>query len=150
MLVGEYLEKKLVSSWDYYKIETLAKKLKFTNFDSYQQISTMSEGQKMKIRLIEALLSEPTTLIIDEPTNHLDIEGIMWFEEYIRHLDKTVVMISHDRSFLNHTVDEIWEIDKEQIFRFVGDYDNYREEKLSLIDKWDQEYVLFLKKKLNT
>ena len=71
----------------------------------------------------------------------------MWFEEYIKHLDITVMMISHDRSFLNHTVDEIWEIDKQQIFRFVGDYDNYKEEKLKLIDKWDQEYILFLKKK---
>ena len=146
-LVGEYLEKKLDSKWDFYKIEFLASKLKFVNFDPYQTLKTLSEGQKMKIKLIEALLKDPTALFIDEPTNHLDIEGIMWFEGYIKHLDKTVMMISHDRSFLNHTVDEIWEIDKEQIYRFVGDYDYYKEEKLKLINKWDQEYVLFLKKK---
>ena len=146
-LAGEYLEKKLDSKWDFYKIDSLASKLKFKGFDPYQPVHTMSEGQKMKLKLIESLLEDPTTLFIDEPTNHLDIEGIMWFEEYIKRLDKTVMMISHDRSFLNHTVDEIWEIDKQQIFRFVGDYDNYKEEKLKLIDKWDQEYVLFLKKK---
>jgi ATPase subunit of ABC transporter with duplicated ATPase domains len=146
-LAGEFLEQKLDSKWDFYKIDALASKLRFKNFDQYQQINTMSEGQKMKVKLIEALLSDPTTLFIDEPTNHLDIDGIMWFEEYIKHLDKTVIMISHDRSFLNHTVDEIWEIDKQQIYRFVGDYDNYKEEKLKLIDKWNQEYVLFLKKK---
>ena len=146
-LAGEYLEKKLDSKWDFYKIDSLASKLKFKGFDPYQPVHTMSEGQKMKLKLIESLLEDPTTLFIDEPTNHLDIEGIMWFEEYIKHLDITVMMISHDRSFLNHTVDEIWEIDKQQIFRFVGDYDNYKEEKLKLIDKWDQEYILFLKKK---
>lgn len=146
-LVGEYLENLLPDKSEFYRVELLASRLKFTNFDIYQNLSTLSEGQKMRVKLIEALLTDPTTLFIDEPTNHLDIEGIMWFEEYVKSLPITVVMISHDRSFLNHTVDEIWEIDKCKIFRFVGDYDNYRTEKLKLIDKWDQEYVLFLKKK---
>ena len=146
-MVGEYLEKKLESQWDFYKIESLAAKLKFNNFDPYQLINTMSEGQKMRVKLIEVLLQDPTTLFIDEPTNHLDIEGMMWFEEYVKDLDKSVVMISHDRSFLNHTVEEIWEIENQKILKFVGDYDNYKEEKLRLIDKWDAEYTLFLKKK---
>ncbi len=146
-IVGEYLEKKLESQWDSYKIENLVTKLQFHNYDPYQNLNTLSEGQKMKVKLIEVLLNDPTTLLIDEPTNHLDIEGIMWFEEYLSHLNKSVLMISHDRSFLNHSVDEIWEIDKKQVFLFVGDYDNYRNEKLKLIDKWNQEYVHFLKKK---
>lgn len=146
-MVGEFLEKKLASKWEFYKIETIISNIKFHNFDPYQKLNTLSEGQKMKVKLIEALLSEPTTLFIDEPTNHLDIEGIMWFEDYIKNLRISVVMISHDREFLNHTVDEIWEIDKHKIFRFVGNYDNYRTEKLKLIDKWNQEYVAFLKKK---
>ncbi len=145
--IGEYLQKALESDWEFYKIDSLAEQIKFNNFDVEQKINTLSEGQKMKVKLIEVLLKDPTTLFIDEPTNHLDIEGIMWFEEYIKHLKTTVVMISHDRSFLNHVVDEIWEIDKQTIFRFVGDYDNYKTEKLKLIHKWDQEYVLFLKKK---
>jgi ATPase subunit of ABC transporter with duplicated ATPase domains len=146
-MVGVYLEKKLESKWDSYKLDILANQLKFSNYDPYQMLNTLSEGQKMKVKLIETFLSDPTVLFIDEPTNHLDIEGILWFEEYVRNLPITVVMISHDRSFLNHTVDEIIEIDKCKLYRFVGDYDNYKEEKLKLINKWDQEYVLFLKKK---
>jgi ATP-binding cassette subfamily F protein 3 len=146
-LVGEYLEEKLESHWDFYRIEELVHELAFTNFDPYQELNTLSEGQKMKVKLIETLLTQPTTLFIDEPTNHLDIEGIMWFEEYVKALRISVVMISHDRSFLNHVVDEIWEIEKGKIFRFVGDYDNYKEEKMKLINKWDREFVLFIKKK---
>lgn len=146
-MVGEFLEKQLEAAWDFYKIEVIAGQLNFHNFDPYQNLHTLSEGQKMKVKLIEALLTEPTTLFIDEPTNHLDIEGILWFEDYIRRLPASVVMISHDRQFLNNTVDEIWEIENGKILRFVGDYDNYKTEKLKLIDKWDQEYVLFLKHK---
>lgn len=146
-LVGEYLEQFLQHSWEFYLIESLVDQVQFSNFDQYQDISTLSEGQKMKLKMIEILLQDPTLVLIDEPTNHLDIEGIYWFENYIKELQKTVLMISHDRQFLNNTVDEIWEIENHQLIRFVGDYDNYKEEKLKLIDKWDSEYKLFLKKK---
>ncbi len=146
-LAGEFLEKSLENSWETYKIDTLLNQLKFENYDPYQAITTLSEGQKMKLKMIELLLKEPTTFLIDEPTNHLDIEGIAWFENYIKHLDMNVVMISHDREFLNNCVDEIWEIENATLIRFVGDYDNYKQEKLKLIDKWDQDYRLFLKRK---
>lgn len=147
LLVGEYLEKHLEYDWEFYKIETLANQLKFHNFDPYQELKTLSEGQKMKVKMIECLLHDPTTIFIDEPTNHLDIDGIQWFEHYVKYLPLTVVMISHDREFLNNTVDEIWEIENQKIRVFVGNYDNYKTEKLKLMDRWDQEYTLFLKKK---
>ncbi len=146
-LVGECLECALENNWEGYKIDVLLEELQFTNYDPYQTVESLSEGQKMKLKLVETLLKDPTVLFIDEPTNHLDIEGIMWFEEYVKALKKTVVMISHDRSFLNHTVDEIWEIENGKKRKFVGDYDNYKTEKLQLINKMDAEYVLFLKKK---
>jgi ATP-binding cassette subfamily F protein 3 len=146
-LAGEFVESLLENDWEMYRAEIIIKQLKFDNYDPYQEIKTMSEGQKMKLKLIETLLLEPTILLIDEPTNHLDIEGILWFEKYIKHLPKTVVMISHDREFLNRTVDEIWEIENKKLIRFPGDYDNYRGEKLKLIGQWNQEYVEFLKKK---
>lgn len=146
-LVGEYLEKKLEYSWEFYKIETLVKQLRFNNFDPYQPLQTLSEGQKMKVKLLESLLSDPTILLIDEPTNHLDIEGIMWFENYLKHLNKTVLMISHDRQFLNNTIDEIWEIDNKKLTRYVGDYDYYKKEKLLMIGRWNEDYERFLKKK---
>lgn len=139
-LVGIYLEEQLESTWDYYKIEKLASQLNFVNFDPYQSLSTLSEGQKMKVKLIEMMLHEPTTLFIDEPTNHLDMEGIEWFEKYIKSLNISVIMISHDRTFLNNVVDEIWEIERKGIIRYVGNYDNYKEEKLNLIDKWNDEF----------
>lgn len=146
-LVGEFIEKRLDNSWDLYKVEKLVNDLEFSNFDQYQETDTLSEGQKMKLKLLVTLLEEPSTLIIDEPTNHLDIEGIMWFENYIKNIDKTVLMISHDREFLNNTVDEVWEIDNKKLLVFVGSYDNYKEEKLRLVNKWNDEYSLFLKKK---
>ncbi len=146
-MVGVYLESFLDNQWEAHRIETLASQLKFHNFDQYQMLDTLSEGQKMKVKLIEILLSNPTTLFIDEPTNHLDIEGIIWLEDYIRKLPLTVIMISHDRVFLNNTVDEIWELENQKLLRFVGDYDNYKLEKNKLIEKWDQEYTLFLKRK---
>lgn len=142
-LVGEYLEKKLDNSWDFYKVDQLLAELEFANFDPYQEISTLSEGQKMKLKVLETLLENPTTLLIDEPTNHLDIDGILWFENYINRLDKTVLMISHDREFLNNTVDEIWELENKKLIKFVGNYDFYKEEKLKLIDKWNEDYVRF-------
>jgi len=145
--VGDYLESKLINGWDFYKVDQFAVKLNFEEFDPKQRLLTLSEGQKMKVKLIETLLADPSTILIDEPTNHLDIEGIMWFEDYVKNLSISVLMISHDRSFLNHTVDEIWEIEKLKLYRYVGDYDNYKEEKLKLIHRWDTEYKLFLKKK---
>lgn len=146
-LVGEFIEKRLENSWDFYRVEKLVEQLEFKNFDIYQNISTLSEGQKMKLKILELMLGEPTTILIDEPTNHLDIEGIFWFENYIKNLDKTVLLISHDRQFLNNTVDQIWEIDNKKLYTFVGNYDEYKQEKLKLINKWDEEYTRFLKKK---
>ena len=139
-MVGIYLEEVLDNSWEYYKIEKLAKQLQFTHFDPYQNLNTLSEGQKMKVKLMELMLQDPTILLIDEPTNHLDIEGIEWFEKYVKTLQIPVLMISHDRQFLNNVVDEIWEIEREGLIRYVGNYDNYKEEKLKLIDKWNEEF----------
>ena len=139
-MVGIYLEEVLDNSWEYYKIDKLAKQLQFTHFDPYQNLNTLSEGQKMKVKLMELMLQDPTTLLIDEPTNHLDIEGIEWFEKYVKTLQIPVLMISHDRQFLNNVVDEIWEIEREGLIRYVGNYDNYKEEKLKLIDKWNEEF----------
>ncbi len=145
--VIEYLIKFLEHDWEEYKIDMLVSKLSFKNYDSRQKIDTLSEGQKMKLKMIEILLGEPDILLIDEPTNHLDIEGIQWFENYIKNAKETVALISHDRQFLNNVVDEIWEIEKEHLLRFVGNYDDYREGKFNLIEKQDKEYKIFLQKK---
>ena len=145
--VSKYLGKFLEHDWEEYKIDMLVSKLSYGNYDPDQKIDTLSEGQKMKLKMIEILLGEPDTLLIDEPTNHLDIEGIAWFETYIKNAKETIAMISHDRQFLNNVVDEVWEIEKDHLTRFVGNYDDYRAGKFALIEKQDKEYKLFLQKK---
>jgi len=145
--VSEYLESCLENEWEFYKIEILKEQLNFTNYSPNQKIATLSEGQKMKLKLVEIMLLEPTVLLIDEPTNHLDIDGILWFENYIKSLNKSVLMISHDRQFLNSTVSEVWEIENHKLTVFVGNYDYYKEEKAKLIGKWNEDFILFQKKK---
>ncbi|MBP7859866.1 ABC-F family ATP-binding cassette domain-containing protein, partial [Patescibacteria group bacterium] len=146
-LVGELLEKQLENDWESYKIDTLVAHTEFNNYDPYQQIASLSLGQKMKLKIIETMLQNPTVLLIDEPTNHLDIEGIMWFENYVKNLKIPACLISHDRQFLNNTVNEIWEIENKKILRFTGNYDYYTEQKLKLINKWNEEYTAFVKRK---
>lgn len=145
--VKEFLDSCLENPWESYKIDIIKDQLGFTNYTDSQLISTLSEGQKMKLKLTQIMLLDPTVLLIDEPTNHLDIDGILWFEEYIKNLNKTVLMISHDRQFLNNIVSEVWEIENKKLTVFVGNYDNYKEEKAKLIGKWNDEYILFQKKK---
>jgi ATP-binding cassette subfamily F protein 3 len=145
--VKEFLESCLENQWESYKIEIITDQLGFNNYSENQLISTLSEGQKMKLKLTQVMLLDPSVILIDEPTNHLDIDGILWFEDYIKNLNKTVLMISHDRQFLNNTVSEVWEIENHKLSVFVGDYDHYKEEKAKLIGKWSEEYVLFEKKK---
>ena len=145
--VKEFLDSCLENEWETYKIDIVKEQLGFTNYSDNQLIATLSEGQKMKLKLTQVMLLDPSVLLIDEPTNHLDIDGILWFEEYIKNLDKTVLMISHDRQFLNNTVSEVWEIENHRLTVFVGDYDHYKEEKSKLIGKWNEEFVLFEKKK---
>jgi len=145
--VSEYLNSCLENEWEFYKIDILKEQLGFNNYSDSQLISSLSEGQKMKLKLIQVMLTDPTVLLIDEPTNHLDIDGIMWFENYIKSLNKSVLMISHDRQFLNNTVSEVWEIENRKLTVFVGDYDHYKEEKAKLVGKWNEEFILFQKKK---
>ena len=147
--IKKHLSSFLNHDWETYRIDELVSRLSFKNYNPNQKINNLSEGQKMKIKLVETLLQDPTTLLIDEPTNHLDINGIQWFENYLKKLDITVALISHDRQFLNNVVDEIWEIEKTTMLKFVGNYDDYQEGKLNLIEKQGKEYKLFLKKKAN-
>lgn len=147
MKIEDYLYTFLENEWDFYKIDILRVELNFQNYNPNQLISSLSEGQKMKLKIIEVMLKDPTTILIDEPTNHLDIDGIRWFESYLKTLNKTVLMISHDREFLNNTVTEIWEIENKKLTVFNGNYDFYYEEKLRLIGKWNEEYIIFKKKK---
>lgn len=147
IMVGEHLHKFLENQYEEYKFDILKDQLDFRSFDLYQEINKLSEGQKMKIKIMELLLQDKTIILIDEPTNHLDIAGIMWFEKFIKYSSYSILMISHDRQFLNETVDEIWEIDNKELTFYRGNYDYYREQKNILVAKQNKEYRNFVRRK---
>ncbi|MCB2230868.1 ATP-binding cassette domain-containing protein [bacterium] len=94
-----------------------------------QKVRSFSGGEKNRAGLARLLAGAGNLLLLDEPTNHLDIESTAWLEEYLRKLNKAYIIVSHDRAFLNATVDVVWEIAYGKIERYVGGFDRYLEER---------------------
>ncbi len=94
-----------------------------TNYD--QKIGTMSGGQFKRVSIAKVLLQEPDLLVLDEPTNHLDISMVEWLESYLTRQRVTLLMVTHDRYFLDNVCTRILEIDREQVFMYDGNYDYY-------------------------
>jgi ATP-binding cassette subfamily F protein uup len=94
-----------------------------------QTIDTLSGGQKKRIALAKLLIEDPDLYILDEPTNHLDIDTIEWLEEYLNKGNKTLIMVTHDRYFLDNVCNEIIEIDRGSVFPYKGTYSYYLEKK---------------------
>ena len=94
-------------------------------------LSEFSGGQKTKIAFIKLILSKPDLLLLDEPTNHLDIKAITWLENFIKKYKKAVVIVSHDRTFLDNTVNAIYELEHKKLKKYVGGYTKYIETKKS-------------------
>lgn len=113
----------------------------FEEKDLYKKLSEFSSGQKTRIALVKLLLTKPDILLLDEPTNHLDIDAIEWLENYVKHYPFAVVLVSHDRMFLDHVVDEIVEIEFGKTKRYVGDYSHYLKEKEEYLKKNHEAYV---------
>ncbi len=109
--------------------ETAINKFGFSSEDKYKKISEFSGGQRTKIAFIKLLLSKPDILLLDEPTNHLDITTIEWLESYLKNYTKAVVIVSHDRMFLNRIVDKIYEIEYGQITEYSGNYEFFEKQK---------------------
>jgi ATP-binding cassette subfamily F protein 3 len=89
----------------------------------------MSGGWVMRAHLAQLLVQEPELLLLDEPTNHLDLESLVWFQEYLTSYPGAILMISHDREFLNHLVGSIVEIAHRRLVRYRGNWDSYVEQK---------------------
>ena len=109
--------------------ETAINKFGFTQEDKNKKISEFSGGQRTKIAFIKLLLSKPDILLLDEPTNHLDIVAIEWLENYLKNYPKAVVIVSHDRMFLNKIVNKIYEIEYGAITKYSGDYEFFEKQK---------------------
>lgn len=111
-------------AWDYEdRLKQLLTQLKI--FDLNTPIAKMSGGQRKRVALARVILEEPELIILDEPTNHLDIEIIEWLEEYLKRSRVTLLMVTHDRYFLDRICNKIIEIDNQQIYSYDGNYDYY-------------------------
>jgi ATP-binding cassette subfamily F protein 3 len=112
-----------------YQLEPKAKRilagLSFREKDFNRPLREMSGGWVMRAHLARLLTQEPDLLMLDEPTNHLDLESLQWFQEYLRNYPGAIVMISHDRNFLNHLVTHILEIRHGKLIRYRGNYEDY-------------------------
>jgi ATP-binding cassette, subfamily F, member 3 len=101
----------------------------FAKEDKQKKLKEFSGGEQKKILLIRLILAEPDLLILDEPTNHLDISATEWLERYLIKYPKAVLMVSHDRYFIDKTADVIWEVSQGKTIRYTGNYTAYRKEK---------------------
>ncbi len=117
-----------VDAWEYeYKIKTILGRLDIHHLN--QKITTLSGGQKKRLALAKLLIEDPDIYILDEPTNHLDIDTIEWLEKLLTDGSKTILMVTHDRYFLDNVCNEILEIDKGKLIPYVGNYAYYLEKK---------------------
>lgn len=98
--------------------------------DTYEQsIASLSGGQRTRLALAKLLLTKPQLLILDEPTNHLDIETLKWLENYLKNYDGAILIVSHDRYFLDQVVSIVYEVSRHLVTKFTGNYSNYLNEK---------------------
>ncbi len=125
-----------------YKIEynKALKNFGFSEDDKHKKIGEFSGGQRTKIALIKLLLSKPDMLILDEPTNHLDILAIEWLEKYLQDYKKAIIVVSHDRAFLDKFVNVVYEIERGKITRYVGNYTKFVKDKELAYQKQLKEY----------
>ncbi|MCI7670112.1 MAG: ABC-F family ATP-binding cassette domain-containing protein [Bacteroidales bacterium] len=123
----------LASAWDYEeRFKQILSQLKIDNFK--QRISELSGGQIKRVALAKILISNPQFLILDEPTNHLDIDMIEWLEAYLTRSRMTILMVTHDRYFLDKICSKILELDQKSIYGYDGNYNYYLEKRAERID----------------
>ncbi|MGL5785705.1 MAG: ATP-binding cassette domain-containing protein [Bacteroidales bacterium] len=127
-----------LKAWDYeQRAKQILSQLKIRNFD--QKISQLSGGQLKRVALANVLISEPEFIILDEPTNHLDLEMTEWLEEYLNRSRISLLMVTHDRYFLDRVCNEIIEIDQRSLYTYKGNYSYYLEKRQERIDAQNSE-----------
>jgi ATP-binding cassette subfamily F protein 3 len=145
--IGEYLESLADDIYETWQAHKALSQLGFTDVDEFAEIDSLSPGQKMKLYLAKLLLAESTVLLLDEPTNHLDLGGIEWFEGFVKSFKGICLIISHDREFLNNTVNRIFEIDSKKLHIYEGNYDDFIEERVHRLELLASQYTLQEKKR---
>ena len=123
------------------EITGVLKGLGFTEEDFPKHVDTLSGGQKTRVSLGKLLLSKPDIIMLDEPTNHLDMGSITWLETFLMNYQGAVLIVSHDRYFLNRVVTKVIEIDQGQVTTFMGNYSDYAQKKAMLREAQMQAYL---------
>ncbi len=127
-----------LKAWDYeQRAKQILGELKIHNFD--QKVESLSGGQLKRVALANVLITEPELIILDEPTNHLDLEMTEWLEDYLSRSRISILMVTHDRYFLDRVCSEILEIDHRQIYQYKGNYAYYLEKRQERIEAQNAE-----------
>ena len=125
-----------LGAWDFeVRAKQILSKLKITGPE--QKIKTLSGGQQKRVALAKVLVNEPRLLILDEPTNHLDLEMIEWLEAYLQKTNATLLMVTHDRYFLDRVCNEIIEMEDNRIYRYQGNYSYFLEKRDERLQQQD-------------
>lgn len=144
-LIKEYTEAldkfNVIGGYTYKKeYEVALKKFGFTEEDKSKTMDQFSGGQRTKVAFLKLLLSKPDILLLDEPTNHLDITAIEWLENYLKNYTKSVVIVSHDRMFLDRIVNKVYEIEYATITEYIGNYTEFEKQKRINYEKQLKDY----------
>ena len=124
----------------HHKTEEILQGLGFANSDLQRPYKEFSGGWRMRVLLAKMILQQPDLLLLDEPTNHLDLPSIEWLEKYLQHYQGSVVIVSHDKYFLNRMVTKIVEVYQQQLHIYNGNFDFYEKEKAIRIDLQQKAY----------
>lgn len=122
--------------------DTMIQKFGFTAEERKKPLSAFSGGQRTKIAFMKMLLSKPDVLLLDEPTNHLDVETVEWLESYLKGYPSTLVIVSHDRMFLERIVDKVYEIEWGETHCYKGNYSDFERQKRERHEKQQKDYDL--------
>ena len=123
------------------EMKTVFTRFEFDVEDLHKVIGTFSGGQKTRIAFVRLLLSKPDILLLDEPTNHLDIDAIEWLEGYVKNYPKAVVIVSHDRMFLDHTVDAVYNMEFGKMKRYAGNYSSFTVQRDNDLERQQSAYI---------
>lgn len=147
-------EKSIIEEiWDAYpdlthfQVRSYLAKMMFVGDDILKEIKTLSGGEKARVSILKLMLSDSNVLLMDEPTNHLDIDSKEILEDALKDYEGTVISISHDRYFLNHFAEKIWEMKKDGITEYLGDYNYYYEKTKELEDDDEKEEMTYTEKR---